>query len=91
MKYWFFRFVYCYAMMFFGGLLALLIGVPTIVPAVKWLFYGTPYELPDADLLIKLWKVLVLCTVWVGTVVWLSEFIPWLIEVRRQQRNSELP
>lgn len=71
-------------------LLGCVIGFPVAIyiaiPTILWLFADTAYAWPTSDYLMKWVRYGLICTVWVASVVWLSEFLPWLIKVIRSRR-----
>jgi len=84
-KYWCGRLVVCYSIIAFGCILTLPIAGLVIVPFTAWVTEGVPYSLPTTEQLMKWVYYGLWCTVWVGTISWLGEFVPWLIKMRRGQ------
>ena len=85
--YWPFRFcVNCLKM-----LLGCLVGFPILIylaiPSILWIFLDIPYKWPAGNDLMKWVRYGLACTLWVGSVIWLSEFLPWLFKVIRSRGN----
>ena len=88
LKYWVFRLTFNLIVAFIGGGVTSLVAVYFLVPFTLWLTTPVPFELPDSVLLHKTWNFIVCCTFWGGGIIWLSEFLPWLIRVIRSRRDN---
>ncbi len=85
-KYWTGRLIILYLM----GLITCTVGFPIliylVIPALVWLFADIPYTWPTPDYLMKWVRYGLWCTVGVGTISWLGEFVPWLLSVIRGRK-----
>jgi hypothetical protein len=84
-KYWCGRLIVCYLIMLVGCVLTLPLAGLVIAPFTAWLTADVPYTWPTPEQLIKWVRYGLWCTVWVGTISWLSELIPWLSRMWRGQ------
>lgn len=88
-KFWCFRLMNYFLKMLLGCAIGFPILIYLLIPAILWIFADIPYTWPTSDQLMKWVRYGFMCTAWVGSVLWLSEFLPWLIRVLRSRRNGD--
>lgn len=88
-RFWFLRLARHCLMMFLGCLINFPILIYLVIPVILWIFADTPYTWPTNDKLMKWVRYGLMVTAWVGSILWLSEFIPWLIKAIRARRNGD--
>lgn len=87
-RYWIRRLIMLYAMIFASCIIVLPIALYLIVPFVGWLTANMPYTWPNHQLIMKSVRYGITVTIWAGTILWLSEFLPWLINVLRNRHEE---
>lgn len=88
-KFWLGRLLRGYFIMAVSCLISFPIAIYLVIPAILWIFADAPYTLATPDQLMKWVRYGLMATVWVGSVSWLSEFLPWLIRKIRNRRNGD--
>ena len=84
-RYWLGRLVRGYLIVSISCIIAFPVCIYVIVPFIGWLTADAPYRWPTHDLIMKWVRYGVFATLWIGTIAWLYEFVPWLIKVMRKQ------
>lgn len=87
-KYWVWRLVIFYLMGLATCVVAFPIVIYIVIPFTVWLTADIPYALPTGDYLMKWVRYGLFCIFWIGTIFWLSEFIPWLIRAIRSRDDN---
>lgn len=85
-KFWATRLLRGYFVMAVSCLILLPVGMYFVVPFIGWLTANIPYALPSHETIVKSIRYGITVTVWVGTVSWLAEFLPWLIRLIRSKK-----
>ena len=87
--YWVLRLLLHFSKMLMICIIGFPIAIYLVIPVILWIFADTPYTWPTNDYLLRWVRYGLACTLWVGCVVWLSEFLPWLIRVIRSRRHND--
>lgn len=88
-KFWIGRLLRGYFIMALSCVITFPIAMYLVVPFVVSIATGSSYQAPTEADAMKWVRYGVLATIWVGSVGWLSEFIPWLIKAIRARRNGD--
>lgn len=87
-RFWSLRLVRHFLMMLLGCVINFPILIYLIIPVILWFFADIPYTWPTTDYLMKWVRYGLVCTLGVGVVVWLSEFLPWIVKVIRSRHSD---
>lgn len=87
--FWFFRLTKHCLIMFLGCLINFPILIYAVIPFILWIISDTPYTWPTADYLMKWVRYGITVTIWVGSILWLSELLPWLVKAIRSRGKND--
>lgn len=87
-KYWFWRLAILYLMVLLTCVLGFPVLIYLVAPFTAWVTADISYTWPTAEQLMKWVRYGLWCTFSVGTISWLGELIPWLMQMRRDRNRG---
>lgn len=88
-QYWGGRLVFFYLAISLSCAILFPVIAYVITPIFLWVFSESPLQLPEQVNFFRWLKYGAFVTVWAGSILWLSEFLPWLIKLLRSRDNSD--
>ena len=85
-RHWIGSLIYLYSVLFIGAAVGLAISLYLAAPAFLWVFYGAPYQPLTSGF--GWLRYALNMAIFGGSVLWISEFIPWLWNKHKAHREK---